>query len=267
MVVNGVRVWQMAARQRLRGGEKRINFTHLAFLCNQPAIQPRLPHIIFVARSAMTHAQWDELCAEMPDNVYLKRMPGSWNTVAQHLVVLRLLRAVLEPFMADYQPILSFDAAPIHLDNAILRLLQNSDIWYVIIPARMTWLLQPLDTHCFMHFKKYLKQHFQDEFGGYAERASIMYMIRLLVRAIRFVIQGRDWSVAWSQNGMNADHNGVSRFILQQMQVATVGPFSTDVPSPAHLAVIWPRNRIFPVDTIMASLIEEHGYNADSEND
>lgn len=45
------------------------------------------------------------------------------------------------------QPILSFDAAPLHLQPDVLELLGELDIWWQMVPKKLTWLLQPLDTH------------------------------------------------------------------------------------------------------------------------
>ena len=237
MVVNGRRAWQANARQRLRGGERRMNFTTLAFICNIPEIQPLLPQVIFAAASMLRVGEWNDICENLPHNVDVKRMPSAWNTAQQHLVVLRLLKLILEPLMHEYQPIVFFDAAPLHLRAEVLELMRNLGLWYVIIPARLTWLLQPCDTHVFLKLKRFIKSAFQDEFGDYGERRSIVYMIRLVVRAVRHVLQRYNWHSAFQANGLTSEPNLVSSYIRAQIQQQDLQEFPDDAPDLNELAL------------------------------
>ena len=194
-------------------------------------------------------------------------MPSSWNTAQQHLVILRLLKLILEPHLHIYQPIVYFDAAPIHLHPDVLQILHDLDLWYVVLPARLTWLVQPCDTHMFVKFKRYIKDKFQAEFEGYADRRSITCMINLVTRAIRTVLQGHDWTHSFRENGLTGEPNRVSSFIRAQIQEREVGAFSDDTPTMAELALCWPRNRPFPGEMLMSALIDAEGYHGDSENE
>ena len=46
-----------------------------------------------------------------------------------------------------------FDAVPLHLADEVMRELATAGIWYLVIPARLTWLLQPLDAHAFANMQ------------------------------------------------------------------------------------------------------------------
>ena len=105
------------------------------------------PQVIFVGSHSITLAEWAAIHTDLPSNVYVKRMPKGWNNAKQHRLIIRILGWILQPFMATRQPILSFDAAPLHLQDEILLELEDVGIWYLVIPARLTWMLQPLDTH------------------------------------------------------------------------------------------------------------------------
>ena len=74
---------------------------------------------------------------------------------------MRLLAATLAPFSATRQLILLFDAVPLHLADEVFDELRLRSIWFLVIPARVTWLLQPLDTHAFATHKRYLNMSFQ----------------------------------------------------------------------------------------------------------
>ena len=243
-----------------------MNFTTLSFICNVPAVQPLLPQVIFVAASMIRLGEWNDVCADLPNNVYVKRMPSSWNTAQQHLVILRLLKMILEPLMGEYQPIVFFDAAPVHLHIEILELMRELGLWYVVIPARLTWLLQPCDTHMFIRFKRFLKVHFQMEFGEYDGRRSVVYMIQLVVRAIRHIIQGYDWSSSFENNGLTNQPERVSSFIKNQIETRDLPPLEGhDPPTLGDLRLCWPRNRPMPEAAVMASFMDDDGYVGDSE--
>jgi hypothetical protein len=268
MVVNGRRAWATEGRQVVQGADLRINFTFLAFICNVPQLQPLMPQIFFVAASALRVPAWNALCANLPPNVYVKRMPSAWNSARQHLLIIRLLRLILEPQWVDYQPILYFDTAPCHMDVSIFEVLHELGIWYVVLPARLTWLFQPCDTHLFLRFKRFLKRTFQDELGLAEDRDTVSYMIELVIRAIRQVIQSHSWADAFSQNGLTGDLTKVSHYIKAQLQWANLAAPSTDAPSLEQLRLCWPRwNRPFPLHAVMQALYDDAGYDGDSEHD
>jgi hypothetical protein len=170
--------------------------------------------------------------------------------------------------MEDYQPILYFDTAPCHMDVSIFEVLHELGIWYVVLPARLTWLFQPCDTHLFLRFKRFLKRTYQDEMAGAEGRDTVSYMVQMVVRAIRIVIQGHSWAPAFAQNGLTGDLANVSSFIKQQLQWRDLVAPSTDAPTLEQLRMCWPRwNRPFPLAAVMQALYDEAGYDGDSEDD
>ena len=157
MLLNPTKNWHHPPRQQTTRQEQRSYFTHVGLICNDVAIQPKLPQVLFVGTQVLTQAAWAAIQAELPDNVYVKRMPKGWNNTTEHCVIIRLLRLVLEPVLSRYQPVLIFDAAPLHLADSVMHELAEASIWYSVILARITWLVQPLDTHAFSKYKRDLQ--------------------------------------------------------------------------------------------------------------
>lgn len=267
MVLNGRRAWQQEARQPVRGGEDRMNFTLLTMICDRPEIQIRLPQIIFVSQSILRVPEWADVCANLPRNVYVKRMPSSWNTAQQLVVIIRLLKAVLSDLCVAYQPIISFDAAPLHLSRDVLSMYHEMGLWWVLIPARLTWLMQPCDTHVFLCLKRFLKSRFQSEYDGYLGRVSVRYMLDLVIRSIRVVVQGHNWRNSFAETGLAGDAGRVSPFIKRSINCVDLAPFPDDVPTMAELRLLWPRNKPMPDDIITTALFDPAGYAADSEHE
>ena len=61
----------------------------------------------------------------------------------------------------------------------------------MLIPAKLTWLLQPLDTHVFLKVNLHLKQKFVEELiSEPSETSRVVRMVRLVTGGIRKVLQG-----------------------------------------------------------------------------
>ncbi len=49
------------------------------------------------------------------------------------------------------------DVVPLHFADEVLEELRLQGLWFLVVPARLTWMLQPLDTHCFAKDKRHLQ--------------------------------------------------------------------------------------------------------------
>ena len=129
VATQGRQAWRTIPRQRQSRLNVRMFFTHVAIICNKPEIQPLLPQVIFVEAKSITESEWTDVTSNLPRNVYIKRMPKGWNNTQQHRVIIRILALFLQPFLAIVQPMLSFDAAPLHLAPDVLREVTFAGIW------------------------------------------------------------------------------------------------------------------------------------------
>ena len=115
-------------------------------------------------------------------------------------------------------PFLIFDAVPLHLADQVMGELATAGIWYLVIPARLTWLLQPLDTHAFAKCKRYLKTRFQDHDERDQDQNTTLRMVRLVIETIRAVLQGYRWGPAFASNGLTGHQDRVSAFIRGELK-------------------------------------------------
>ena len=99
--------------------------------------------------------------------------------------------------------VLSMDAASIHVHAKVADTRARLGLWLVIVPAHTTWLLQPLDIHVFLKFKRYLRAAFQYHLlrPSETEETPSQVIVRLIVRAIARVIQAEPWRLAFLKNG------------------------------------------------------------------
>ena len=254
VAVRGKNAWRTMPRQRLGRAHVRMFFTHVGIICNKPEIQPLLPQVIFVAAHTITLAEWRDLTANLPNNVYVKRMPKGWNNTTQHRIIIRILGLILQPLLTTMQPILSFDAAPLHLAQEVLREMTSAHIWYIVVPARLTWMLQPLDSHAFVLYKNWLRRGFTDEAGNGDTRSFMRRMLDLVIGAIRYILQGRKWQKAFEQNGFAPNLDSISDFVRHQCGPVPLPPLPLACPTADQVRICWPRNRPFYDELVMSAI-------------
>ena len=255
MLLDVVKQWNRNAYQGMSRHHKRSNFTHVALICDDVAIQPLLPQVIFISAALVTNEQFAAIQRELPANVYVKRMKKAWNNKAEHCVIVRLLAAILRPFTATRQPILLFDAVPLHLADEVLDELRLQSIWFLVIPVRVTWLCQPLDTHTFAKYKRFLRMNFQDGLLAADETPLIVRTVRMVVRCIRTILQGYRWDKSFANNGFGPGQEQVTTYIQKHIGGLRAHGYPPALPSLADLEDdVWPHNRAVNFALISAAL-------------
>ena len=254
MLRNSTKRWTRSPRQPTTRPVSRSFFTYVALICNVPEIQPLLPQILLVSSHLLSHQNNAIIQDELPQNVYVKRLTSGWNTTKGMTDIIRLLCNILQPFMEQYQPVLMFDAVPLHLADEVFAELANVAFWHAVIPARMTWLLQPLDTHAFVKFKRFLKTRFQDG-GPYNAGGNLtLRMMRLVISAIRQVLEARRWDAAFANDGLAGDQDTVSSYIQHQLEYEQLPAYPPLRPSEESLRLCWPRNKTVHAPIVLAAL-------------
>ena len=209
----------MTPKIKATGQEARMTFTLVALICTDPAIQRILPQVIFVSEKHITWDEMEDLWASLPNNVYLKRMKKGWTNQKQHILIIRLLGKILEPYLETFLVVLVFDALKIHLHPDVLEELFMWMFWYQVVPKDLTFLLQPLDTHAFRKLKRFLRERFNDNLGDGENIKYLVKMIHYLVESIEVVLEGEDWSAAFFENGYGTDPaNQVSAYIKDKCE-------------------------------------------------
>ena len=70
-------------------------------------------------------------------------------------------------------------------------------------------------------------------------------MCRLVIRAIRHVLQGTEWHESFAQNGLSGSVCDLSKYILQQLQLTVLPVIPSTRPTVAQVRVGYPRNVAF----------------------
>ena len=137
--------------------KRRACLTHVAVVCDNPTLQPLLPQYVIGNLQTFLLREWRALLASCPDNVVLVRQKSAWVNIEVFVEIVNRLGVVLRPYLGSVQPVLLMDTCPVHLASRVVKACFASQLWPVFVPARLTWLLQPCDTHVFLQYKAKLK--------------------------------------------------------------------------------------------------------------
>lgn len=128
--------------------------------------------------------------------------------------ILRLICHSIYEHFAGHRIILLYYALPVQLVPEVLDTLRDLQINIVVFPARLTWLLQPLDAFVFLNLKRMIRYYMLRWFL----RRNMLQptnheWILILADCIREYLQRVDWSHAFTKAGFGSDMSAVSHFI------------------------------------------------------
>ena len=146
--------------QNVTRGQTRSVVSLVALLCEDSRVQAELPQYIIGNEHVLPATVVTQLRAEgaLLRNVHLVRRKSAWANDALLASIARHWGRVLASRRAHQQPILLVDACNAHLARRFLDTCSRWKIWLVYVPARLTWLVQPANTHCFALLKALLRE-------------------------------------------------------------------------------------------------------------
>ena len=239
------------ATQHVTRGKQRTYLTHVAFLCDDATIQRHLPQFIIGNESTIPAKQLASLRANCPSNFIVLRRSSSWVNGQLCAWIVRRLAAALAPYMEAVQPILLFDACKQHLGSSVFKACTAACIWPVVVPAKTTWLLQPLDTRVFAVYKAHLMKAYQEERTRTADGVvGVAELLCAIYKATRAVLEGREWAMAFARDGYGATQAELSQRVATQLglYLPVVAPSSK--PTEAQVKLCFPQKVRVPIDDV-----------------
>lgn len=238
--------------QRVSRGQRRTYLTHVALVCDRADIQPLLPQTIVGNERTFRARDMATLRAACPTNFRLVRQRSAWNNEVLCAAIVRLIAAALWPHKHTLQPILFLDTVRVHSTRRVLAACAAAGIWPIFVAAKMTWLLQPLDTHAFWPFKAHLRRACQAARTRSASgQLDVGDLLGCVYEATRCVIQGRRWAPSFDKNGFGSAQTGTSRRrVLASLQLDDIPSVSSARPALDDLRWCFPRRAAIQCDLL-----------------
>jgi len=108
----------------------------------------------------------------------------------------------------DWDPaariVLSMDACRAHTREDVVAHARRCGMEIIFVPAKLTWLLQPLDTHVFSQLKRSIRDGLlRRGFASTTGRWSCRDAVAVQATAITDVVVNRDWSRVFDRVGLS----------------------------------------------------------------
>ena len=221
--------------------------THVGLVCDDEALQRLLPQYIIVNEKTMTSGEAEAIRGSLPGPIRLLRLQSAWNTEDVLLILLRDLHLVLEPHAEELHVLLLWGTVAFHWNDRLLKACERYNFELILIPALLTHVLQPLDTHCFAHFKNFLRQEYRRvQLEQEAAVVGASEWMQILVRAIERVLNGRSWRRAFDETGYGASQARLSDYVLKELELSQTPAVGSAPPTVDDLMLCLPARRHVP---------------------
>ena len=217
------------AQRRVPDGDDRSNVktTLLATVCDSAALQPLLPQVIlpkYTKRASPPQTLRSSYAATGEPLEYWHRTSG-WATTLLIKMWATRMRSVIHSFNPEAWIILVWDCSQTHLNVEVAAHLRLLGILVIMLPAKLTWLLQVCDVCVFREFKQRLRMH--KTFLRLASsdgRLSAGDWISCCGGALREIIVNRSWEDAFDRMGLGADVASIAGRVRRAADVDAIRP-------------------------------------------
>ena len=206
--------------QRTERSEIRSNLTLCAFIVNDPVLQPWLPQVL------LPRSKNDDVPAAQRAAFQALAPPISvwygYNGWVNEDVLMRLIRELRQVVRQrrgrDVKILLAIDSATQHVGRRCLAYAARMQVFLILIPGLLTWLLQMLDVYVFRKLKSRLRDlQMQRRIGSRKGILAKHEWIPLAGQAITEVLVQGDYSYTFGrlgfEEGMPNLRSEVRRFL------------------------------------------------------
>jgi hypothetical protein len=222
----------------------------LAFLCDDPAIQPLLPQVFVSNERVLLKSHVASLNSECRRNVFFIRRQSSWANAALLVEAIGLLSQCLAGVLQTRRVVLHMDAARAHLHLSVVKACARAGFFLMYIPASTTAWLQPLDTSVFSRYKQWVARELEKiRLTLPSGRPSRLEVMGVCSRGVAAVMEANPWQHAFEATGLSGQ-GGLSEGLRTRLQWREPPAFSSALPSLADLQAVYPRGAHIPMEEL-----------------
>jgi hypothetical protein len=230
---------------------RRSSVSLVAFLCDDPVLQLRLPQVFVSNEHVLTVADVAQLNATCRPNVFVVRRKSSWVNAALLVQIVELLAKCLREALSTHRIVLHMDASRVHLHRSVLKACSRLGLYVLLLPASMTGWVQPLDVSVFSLFKGWVRSELERRrLGAPAGVVSRADIVAVYSEGIHAVMESKSWAAAFEATGLRGQANLSSRFMFRLgWERPEVTP--STLPLLSDFQAIYPRGADIPFDDLL----------------
>ena len=237
-----------AAVDRSSLSDRRCCVSFLACIADDVKVQAKLPQVLLGNHHVFT-LQVLRALGDLPGNVTLWRQKSAWNCHATMRRWLTLLAESLGQLVHERYVILVVDVHPSHIDESIFLHARRCGVRLVYLPAKLTWLLQPCDTHVFAVFKRAVWKAWQREKAQQPNGTiSTEAWLQLVCEAIQKVCVQATWRHAFHADGLLDNQVNISPKLLEALGFGGSIALPKRLPTAEQALCIFPAGRHLDIE-------------------
>jgi len=238
-------------------GQLRGTFTHVAMICDDDGLQPHLPQFLFINRDQISQTEFDSMQQEWHPNVRAHRVVNPWMTNDKMKIVLKGLADAIAAKSERRRVVLCADAHKTHIAASTWQSAAAHRFFYFIIPPKLTWALQPCDTHLFAIFKNRLSTTCQQlAIANGRRRWDITLLLKALNTTIGDVLNKRSWRKAFDDLGYRGNQQDVSKRVLEKVDLIERPEVPNDIPALETLMSCFPLRASIPIGHVFSAVLQ-----------
>ena len=228
--------------------KRRCYMTHVGLICDRTDLQPLLPQVLVANEATLQAGTLAALSAACPPNVRLVRQKSSWSNGHLCALIVGLIMEALGVHAGLLQVVLILDAARLHFGPPMINACRRHGVWPLFVPAKLTWLLQPLDTHGFSLFKHTLRMaHRRARARSPDGVVPFADFLQCLYTAIRTtMLHGAPMVIGIDADGFGQRQLQLSTRVVEELQLSGEVFAPSTRPTDEQLRLCFPMRRSHP---------------------
>ena len=217
----------------VRHADTRSHVTYLACTTNVSDLQEHLPQFILPNHKRVRPGEKAALEGLVAPMQWIRNGNG-WLTSEDLMTCITQIRRVVRNRCPNRELVLFMDCAPTHYSQRVTAHCSRLNVLVVFFPAKLTWLLQPLDTHIFALLKHSLAlEHMRLRQANPSGSMLLGDWVKAADSVIRSIIVQRNWTAIFARNGLPPDIGHIRDRIVDV--AGSSGPWECRPPSPIEL--------------------------------
>ena len=184
--------------------ERRAHCTLVACVCNDPILQRKLPQFL-LPNTTGTKRVWASAMEDLgaDTQISILRDTSGWVNTKKFQMILRILSQACKKEAPAKRIVLVMDCAPAHIAPAVIQATRLRGMRPLLIPSRLTHLLQVLDFGVFAGFKRAFHDAHVNRLLGMADGMSnLPAWITGTIQTVRDTFTDLDARAYFKQSGM-----------------------------------------------------------------
>jgi hypothetical protein len=199
--------------------------TLMAAVCNDPTLQPHLPQVI-LPRYSKEASPPKYLLDEYEKTGYpLEYWHNTTGNVTPGVMKtwLTMMRSVVHSHRPTAWLVVVVDCATCHVEHSVLIHARRLGVVLVMIPSRLTWMLQLLDVFVFARLKWNLRREMLRETCARPDvRPTALHRVQSQAKAIRQILVETDWVDLFPRVGLHPDMSDLRAEIRAALSVPEI---------------------------------------------